>query len=223
MKILIAGDSMSAVGDQSWDKSLAYEYVNVSSYGIGAFEIYQRVKAQDLSQFDTVILVLTGVDRTRLSNGTHINRFYDTKSKQERDMLSRLYFEKFYNAEQQFITYEACYRKIIELVRGKKILVLRSVFDGDINLGSDILIDNLRMADITLKEVENIYKRDLYSLLVTDFEELPLHTNHLTPINRKLLAQRITDLLEYGTSSITLQDFYKMNQAEFQIYYKART
>ena len=66
--LLIAGDSFAASHDShSWTNLIDHYHVtNISACGIGEYKIWQTLTAQDLSQFDKIIVVHTSAARLHI-------------------------------------------------------------------------------------------------------------------------------------------------------------
>jgi hypothetical protein len=126
-KILIVGDSFSSpqlAGKNGWPNLLEKQFVitNLSQPGIGEYKILQKLKTQNLSQFDLVIISHTSENRLHCESNplypqSHLYHssdiiFADAESKKDQLSIANTivdYFKIIFDPEYyRFIHYSCC-------------------------------------------------------------------------------------------------------------------
>lgn len=139
-KILIAGDSFSSLqlaGKNGWPKLLTnyYDVTNISQPGIGEYKILQRLKSQDLSKYDLVLISHTSENRLHcetnpLYSKNHLYHysdiiFADAESKQSQLKIAKSivdYFKEVFDPEYYRFIHHSCCQEIDNLTTGMPVI-----------------------------------------------------------------------------------------------------
>jgi len=246
MKVLIAGDSYADWLNENptcWATKLKevsrYDIKNIGISGSSLAYTYKALKLENLDSYDKVIILVTQYNRIYVSSindpahkkisrdmGTqivsygHLCRYIKQNPQDKRPHLEavKLYYEMIYDEDAAKVLQTALIKKIQQMIPQNKLILIKC-FDhnySSADSNAEIFDSNLIMWKCSLLEHEPIRKNPF-----NDYIEVPgLHSNHLLEANNWQIASYMYSLLQGSKEPFNYDLIVKMNELEFNQYFR---
>ena len=233
MKVLIIGDHFATTSvnklNESWVSELkkitGYRITNLSSPNISISAIYKKIFAQNLRNFNFVILILPRIDNLYhplVDITPEIVKNFNDKNDPYFEIYEAadLYYKHIYDEELSEIYFSSILDEIIDIITYRTKLIIINTIDSHVKLNhyTDYTLP-IVMNDITMHEYSGFSQDN--TQFKKDHVTSEYYTNNMCDENRKIFAHYIKNMILTGKIDINLDNFVKLHDPG--IYWKNLT
>lgn len=219
MNVLVIGDSWAArdIEDVSWVSLLRNKVGNLTCIAKGATSLFYSYSnlmgVEDLRDYyDFVIMIITSPGRLYFPDDPQINSYDSAKIRlDDKDPKTRIranaalqYYEHLRYLEFDMFLHRVLIEKIQQRLEVIPHFLQPMTYEGGKILRTS---SNFCLVDIKDKQLESIPINQRHRVHTPNKENL---INHMSPSNNRVLCDYFYDIITKGSSSITIDDFNKL-------------